>query len=311
MDRRGRKKKIGAGKLLAVFLSAFFLFLLLGVLLVFGKLNLLDRSGAQRESFSLTRFVRGRSDGIVNVLLIGSDQRVAGTDDIGRGDVTMLCSLNKKTGAVKLVSIERSVGVPWPGHGDVMLTSYYSYNGPAATAKNLSELFDVRIDGYAHVDFDTFRQVVERIGGVDVELSAAEAGGVNEALGYAACAEGENHLDGESALAFCRLRAIDDNWNRTGRQRRVIQAVLTRSRSLSLGELNALADAVLPLIETDLGNSQIAGLLLSAGKFAGAQTEQLMLPDRAKTWGDFGAEAVTRCDYDYEAKRLDEFLYGS
>ena len=67
---------------------------------------------------------------------------------------------------------------------------------------------------------------------------------------------------------------------------------------------------MLPLIDTDLSNSEIAGLLLSAGKFAGAETEQMTLPDRSKTWGDYGAEAVTRCDYDSEAGRLRDFLRG-
>ena len=314
MKQDRARKKIGAGKLLAVFLAAFLFFLMMGLLLVFGKLSRLDRSEAERESFSLTRTVKnllpGGEGDTVKVLLIGSDQRMADGSDIGRGDVTMLCALNKKTGAIKLVSFERSLGVPWPGHGDVMLTSFYRFNGAAATVENLSELFDVKIDGYAHVDFDTFRQIIETIGGVDVELSAEEAYGVNSALGWSACGEGENHMDGAAALAFCRLRAIDDNWNRTGRQRRVIQAILTKSKSLSLSELNELADTVLPLIDTDLSNSEIAGLLLSAGKFAGAETEQMMLPDRSKTWGDYGAEAVTRCDYDSETGRLRDFLRG-
>ena len=83
--------------------------------------------------------------------------RIPNTDDIGRGDVTMLCSLNKKTGAVKLASFERGTGVPWEGHEWLMLTSFYRFNGPAATTEVLGECFQIDFDAYAHVDFDSFR----------------------------------------------------------------------------------------------------------------------------------------------------------
>ena len=319
MHQKRNRKKGGAGIALLVVLGLFLLIVLGAAGLVSGKLGRLDRDGytdvvdedgnivsVQQEKkgtggvFGVLKGVLGGGKDVVNILLIGSDMRIPHTDDIGRGDVTMLCSLNKKTGAVKLASFERGTGVPWEGHEWLMLTSFYRFNGAAATTKVLGECFQIDFDGYAHVNFESFREIIDTIGGVDVELTAGEAGAIGLPYG------GMNHLDGEHALAFCRLRSIDSNWERTGRQRRTIQAVLTKAKTLKLTELNDLANTVLPMIDTDLDNETITGLMMSLGKFAGTTADQLMVPDKTHLLP--GGMGYNKADFDYEAERIREFL---
>lgn len=251
-----------------------------------------------------------KESSIVNILLIGSDYRMSSLD-LGRGDVTMLVSLNKDTGEIGLASFERGTGVPWADNGDVMLTSFYKYNGAQATTEVLERCFLLDIAGYVHVDFMSFINVIDAVGGVDIELSNAEAWAINGGLGYPALQQGMNHLDGDLALRYCRLRSIDDNWNRTGRQRNTIQALINKTKTLSISELNSLADTILPMIDTDLTELQIAGLMLSAPKFLGATASQLMVPEKANTWYYVGRESVLGCDYTAEAARLHEFIYGT
>ena len=318
--RRRRRKRRHAGRSLLVILCLLLLIVLGAAGVVSGKLARLDRDGfadVVDENGSIVSIQQGKtatggifgvlkgalgigSKDTVNILLIGSDMRIPNTDDIGRGDVTMLCSLNKKTGAVKLASFERGTGVPWEGHEWLMLTSFYRFNGPAATTKVLGECFQIDFDAYAHVDFDSFREIIDTIGGVDVELTAGEADKLGLPYG------GMNHLDGKQALAFCRLRSIDSNWERTGRQRRTIQAVLTKAKTLSLTDLNDLADSVLPMIDTDLDNETITGLMMSLGKFAGKKADQLMVPDRDHILP--GGMGYNKADFDYEAERIRVFL---
>ncbi len=318
--RRRKKRRSRAGRTLLFILCLFLLIVLGAAGVVAGKLGRLDRDGftdvidengavvsVQQEKTNtggMVGVLKGMlgvgSRDVVNILLIGSDMRIPNTDDIGRGDVTMLCSLNKKTGAVKLASFERGTGVPWEGHEWLMLTSFYRFNGAAATTKVLGECFQIDFDGYAHVDFESFREIVDAIGGVDVELTPGEAGKLD--LPYS----GMNHLDGAHALAFCRLRSIDSNWERTGRQRRTIQAALTKAKSLSLTELNDLANTVLPMIDTDLDNETITGLMMSLGKFAGKTADQLMVPDREHILP--GGMGYNKADFDYEAERIRAFL---
>ncbi len=318
--RRRRRKRSHAGRTLLVILCLLLLLVLGAAGAVSGKLARLDRDGfvdVVDENGSIVSIQQGKtatggifgvlkgalgigSKDTVNILLIGSDMRIPNTDDIGRGDVTMLCSLNKKTGAVKLASFERGTGVPWEGHEWLMLTSFYRFNGPAATTKVLGECFQIDFDAYAHVDFDSFREIIDTIGGVDVELTAGEADKLGLPYG------GMNHLNGKQALAFCRLRSIDSNWERTGRQRRTIQAVLTKAKTLSLTDLNDLADSVLSMIDTDLDNETIIGLMMSLGTFAGKTADQLMVPDRDHILP--GGMGYNKADFDYEAERIRVFL---
>lgn len=250
--------------------------------------------------------------GIINILLIGTDELLPDSDDLGRGDVTMLCSLDRTSGDIKLVSFERSTAVPWQGHGDVMLTNTFTYGGAELTTDSVRNCFRVDIAGYVHFDFQSFCAVIDALGGVDIELTAAEAQALTEDT-YSELwfSEGVNHLTGEGALRYCRLRRIDDNWQRTERQRKTVQAALNAARSLRLSQLDELAEASLPLIDTDLSVRQLASLLLAAPKFVGAQTQQLTVPDRANIRVHDGYDKdVTGCDYKYESERLHKFLYG-
>ena len=91
-----------------------------------------------------------------------------------------------------------------------------------------------------------------------------------------------------------------------------MQAILTRTKKLSLSRISELAETMLPLIDTDLTGRQLASLLLAAPKFAGAQAEQMTIPDRNNIWTYDGTdESVTGCDYRAESERLHEFIYGS
>lgn len=250
--------------------------------------------------------------GIINILLIGTDELLPDSDDLGRGDVTMLCSLDRASGSVKLVSFERSTAVPWAGHGDVMLTNSFTYGGAELTTDSVRNCFRVDIAGYVHFDFESFREIIDALGGIDVELTAEEAAALTEDT-YTEVwfSEGTNHLDGDGALRFCRLRRIDDNWERVARQRRAVQAVLTRAKSLRLTQIDDVAAAVLPLIDTDLSARQLASLLLAAPRFIGTEAEQLTIPDRDSIWVHDGYDDdVTGCDYGHESERLRVFLYG-
>ena len=234
-----------------------------------------------------------QENNVVNVLLIGSDYRIPHTSDPGRADVTMLCSLNKKTGSIKLVSFERGIMLDVPGVGQDLLTHSFHWGGAELTTNLLREYFLVDIAGYAHVDFDSFSAVVDAVGGVDITLTNAEANRLKLPTGL-------NHLDGANALRYCRLRSIDSNWQRIARQRTTVQAILNRVKNMSVRELDQLSQKVLPLIHTDLSKGEITSILMNATKFFGVTAEQMTIPDHNNQY----------CDFQYEADRLHDFLYN-
>lgn len=245
------------------------------------------RSGNKAEG----KVFKGKN--VVNVLLIGSDYRIPYTSDPGRADVTMLCSLNKKSGGVKLVSFERGIMVEVPGVGTDLLTHSFHWGGAELTTELLREDFLLDIAGYAHVDFESFSALVDAVGGVDITLTDAEAWALK-------LRTGPNHLDGADALRYCRLRSIDSNWQRIARQRNTVQAILNRVKDLNLTELDRLSQTVLPLIHTDLSKGEITSILMTAPKFLGATAEQMTVPDNFDQ----------HCDFQYESERLKAFLYN-
>ncbi len=247
--------------------------------------------------------------GVINVLFLGTDFQV--TDgDRGRADSNMLCSLNLKNGEIRLVSFERGIGVPVPGRGSDLLTHAYHWGGPALSQSIISQMFAVKVDGYAQVDFGSFAGIIDVLGGVDVELTELEAKALNGAIATNVWAweemhEGWNHLCGHDALEYCRLRSIDSDWNRQRRQRTVLEQIQKSCSSLSPLKLVKLANVVLPLIHTNLSRKDVVTIVRNLPKLARGDVSQLQVPDHN------GSQGYIRCIPDYESKKIANFLYDA
>ena len=119
-------------------------------------------------------------------------------------------------------------------------------------------------------------------------------------------------MDGTAALSYARCRKIDSNWHRIKRQRTVIQAVVTKTKDLSITELNDLLNNVLPLVQTNLTKLEITELLLSAPKYRGVIIQQMTVPIKGSYGGmrDIGGRSLFSVDFETNAKALREFIYG-
>ena len=248
------------------------------------------------------------ADKIFNILLLGTDERLPGTSDRGRADVTMLCSLNMRTGDIKLVSFERGIMVPIPDRGNDLLTHAYKWGGADLSVSLIEDLFDVEIDAYAQADFERFAEVIDILGGIDMELTQLEAIGVSDMVeedhtGYARLHEGMNHMDGTQALCYCRLRRFDDNWARQERQRKVLAACQVKLNDLSITDATALIRKVVDMIDTDLSIKDLASLLLHVNDFMNGKCTTMQVPENIP-----GKENVS-CDFTAEGERITDFIY--
>ena len=267
----------------------------------------IDVEAAAAEGIILPKGEANAAEKVVNILLLGTDLRLPGTSDPGRADSTMLCSLNLTTGEVKLVSFERGIFVPIPEREADLLTHAYHWGGAELSQSIIEQCFLLDLAGYAQVDVERFVEIIDAIGGVDIELTGVEAYVLNGRRGSEqsenALHEGINHLNGSKALAYCRLRSTDDDWKRQQRQRNTIKACLAQLKTLSVREVDQLANIVLPMIHTNLSKGQIASLLLNAPKFIRGEVSQLQVPDRNMT------NFYIKCDFDYESKKISNFIY--
>ena len=135
-------------------------------------------------------------------------------------------------------------------------------NGFNLLNETLEYNFGVSGDHNVEVDFSGFKAAIEAVGGVTIELTAAEAKHLNSQNSNWALVEGNNHLDGEQALAYSRIRKIGDDFGRTSRQRTVLLALMEKAKTLSITELYNLAKSVMPMITTDMTDAQILGYVL-------------------------------------------------
>ena len=203
-------------------------------------------------------------DSIVNILLIGQDRRE--NQGRQRSDTMILCTVDLKEKTLVLTSFLRDmyVKIPeWEGknYGSNRINVCYAIGGMGMLDKCLEENFGIVVDYNVEVDFVSFEKIVDILGGVDVELTANEAGHLNHILGVGNyLKEGMNHMDGHMALGYARIRKLDSDFVRTDRQRNVMLAIMERAKTMSLSEVTDIVVEVFPMITTDMTNGAIYGL---------------------------------------------------
>ncbi len=212
---------------------------------------------------------------IKNILLIGSDSR--GTNDMGRSDSIMLMSINTSTQKIHLVSFMRTMYVNIPGKMWFALNTAYFFGGPDLLIETIENNFRVEIDDYMIINFSSFESMIDLVGGIDIELTSAEAKYLNNLRGTNFNA-GVNHLNGTLALDYARIRKIDTDFHRTGRQRLVMEILLEQVLHSNVGTLNRFAQEMLPQINTSMSNSEILDYVLHVGEYTNYEIDEMMLP---------------------------------
>lgn len=262
-------------------------------------------------------------DDVFNILILGTDERTKEFNVNARSDAMILMSIDKKDNSVKLVSLERGMGVPildgqYKGYYDI-LTHIFRYGGADLVVRTVREVLKVDVDHYVRFNFTAVKEIVDLAGGIDVELTANEAWALNEVISMThttddqkKLTEGMNHLDGGVTLSFARLRSIDSDWRRIERQRKVIIAMVDALKGSGITELNNLANEALPMVQTNLTKLEIAELMLYAPNLLSASFDQMTIPQQGTYGGATGlnGQGMFAPDYELNSQILHEFLYG-
>lgn len=234
---------------------------------------------------------------VTNILLLATDSRQKG--GAGRSDVMMLVSVNEETGKIVLCSFLRDLYAHYPTEpknpingGYDKLNHAHAYGGPSLTMAVLKETFNIDVKHYVKVDFSSFVQVVDAVGGIDLYLTAGEAQHINRyEAGNAMeshltnytpaplqAVAGMHHLNGVQALAHARNRSIGSDFQRTQRQRNVISAIVGKAGNLSLSQINHLLDVFLPLVTTNISVDKMKDLIGKIPAMLGYSIESTKVP---------------------------------
>lgn len=245
---------------------------------------------------------------ITNILLIGADQMDKGTQ---RSDSMMLISIDNNTKKLRMVSFLRDLYVQIPTLGKNKLNAAFSKDGAGLTMQTLENNFRINIDKYVMTDFNNFATIIDKLGGIDVVMTKEEAAYMNK-IKHSNLTSGKNHLRGTLALYYSRMRYLDSDFGRTGRQRQVITAMLTKMKTLNLAELTSLMYDNLHLVTTNLTDSDLAYLCSIGLNVAKYDTGTMCVPAKG-TYQDKpvdGVGAVLDPDLEANCTKLWAFLYG-
>ena len=247
------------------------------------------------------------SDQVFNVVLFGYDYGSKSYPH-GRSDAMIVLSLNKTAKKVKIISLSRTAYAAIPGYKNTRLSHAHGYGGPDLAIRAIELNYKFRIDRFAACSFDGFRQIIDVLGGVKIELTAAEAKVLREHFGGFKSA-GVYNLNGEQALLYVRTRKIDTDRERTGRQRKLLISLATKARSLSVADYPRLLERILPLVSTDFTKTELLGQLASVPTYLGWNFEQHLIPAKPYKLVLRDNFEVILMNWPYEVDYLHEIMY--
>ncbi|MEE0300751.1 MAG: LCP family protein [Blautia sp.] len=256
---------------------------------------------------------------IKSILLIGQDKREGQSRQ--RSDSMILATLDKDQKTISLTSFMRDLYVAIPGYSSTRINAAYAYGGMDLLDETLTQNFGVEIDGNVEVDFEVFQVLVDKVGGIDLELTQAEADyicGRDQSVLYPQplrtdwdLQEGMNHLDGEQALIHARNRSIgNSDYRRTERQQEVLMAAFEKVKDLSAFSIAGLVKDVLPLVTTDLSFTEIIGYVMDVMSIGTGDIATYRIPeDGAYTPQTISGMQVLVPDLEQNRKYLQQVLY--
>lgn len=251
-------------------------------------------------------------DNVLNILLIGTDSRNPSVDR-GRSDSMILVSVNKKTEKVIMTSFLRDTWVQIPDIGPQRLNAAYAFGGPPLLVKTMQANFGIRIDKYVTINFNSFKDTIDTIGGVDIRVTDEEVPYINSGAKNSEKLKqgGKYTLNGEQALAYSRIRYIGTDFGRTQRQRTVMDEIFRKTKGMSLSELSDFLEKILPNVSTNFEKSEIFWLLLKVSDYLSYPRTEQSIPNT----GSFknmviDGMMVLGIDFEKYNKELKESIYG-
>lgn len=213
---------------------------------------------------------------ILNIMLVGQDRREG--QGRQRSDTMILATFNQSKKTITLTSFMRDQFVNIPGYGKTKLCHAYQYGGMSLLKETIYNHYGVDIHGMIEVDFSGFEDIIDLLGGVEIDLTKKEAKKLNKDGGWS-LSSGVERLNGEQALLYARLRSIDTDYKRAERQRNVLTSLIEEYKSQSLTKMLSLLEEILPLVTTNIPKTDLTQYATSLfPMLSGAQVETLRIP---------------------------------
>ena len=323
--RKKKRRKRGIGKIVFLVIEILVILILIAALYVWSKLDEMNRTTVDETAVGISDEIDEElMQGYTNIALFGLDTRDSDASlATGRSDTIMVVSINNDTSEIRMISVYRDtyLGID-DGEGNLSYqkanAAYASY-GAEGAMRMLNQNLDLDITDYVTVDFYALVEVVDLMGGVELEITEAEAEVINKWIDATAEIVGveSSHIDGAGtylcdgvqATAYCRIRSTSGgDFTRAQRQRTVLAQLFKSARSSSLTTLNSVIDAVLPDVETSLTNAEIVTLASHLANYSLADTSGFPFDLTTATYDSVGSVDVP-CTLETNVTQLYEFFF--
>lgn len=258
---------------------------------------------------------------VFTILLIGSDSRTVGED--GRSDAMILVSINKKTKSLIATSVLRDIYLSIPGVGNNRVNAAFAYGGADLLMDTIEQNLKIHVDRYASIDFYSFMEVIDALDGITLNVTQEEIPIINRYITSLNKITGQKEedglltepgtltLNGKQALGYARNRYIGMDFERTARQRRVLEKVFDKVKKSNLIELNRLLNIILPQVTTNLTQGEIFSLLLKLPDYKNYDIKQWSVPvEGSYSFLRIRGMAVIDMDFDKNIREIDKRIFS-
>ncbi len=328
------KKKRKKRKIILLIVEAIVLIIVLGLLYVWQALNKIQKEPTDTiDSGELANNEEELDDETVEILkgyedvaLFGVDNYFNGHADSGNSDVIMIASINNDTKEVKLVSVYRDTFLDTDIGRDSSPNFHkanraFALGGAAQSTSMLNASLDLDIQHYITVDFKVVTDVVNMLGGVEIDVDSAELQYINHHIDTTAAATGDTPvhltttglqtLNGTQATAYARIRSTaGSDFARAQRQREVINQIVKKAKQSDLATINEIINQVFPEISTNYTNMDIIRLAASMFSYELVDSTGFPFSKYPASLGGSKGDVVIAADLESNVKALHRYLYG-
>ena len=324
-SRRAKKRK--KAKMITFAIEAVVLVVLLLVLYVLNRTErfskvVFDDKVVQDSVNELTEETLETMEEYTNIALFGLDTRQAGSLGKGnRSDTIMVASINNKTKDVKIVSIYRDSYLNLANDKYRKCNEAYSIGGPEQAVAMLNMNLDLKIDHYMSVDFLAVSEVVDLLGGIEIDVDEYEIEHLNNYTVETSKVTGKKTnklkstglqtLDGVQATSYCRIRyTAGDDFKRTERQREVLETIAKKAKTMSVSQLDEIIKAVFPMCATNMTVDQLLAIAADGLSYNIKGTTGFPFDVTTDSVGSAGS-CVIPVDMEKNVKQLHNYLFES
>jgi len=276
------------------------------------KIQTIDFNYSDSEVGINTTTLPDTKNKITNVLLLGADKQEKATDTM------IVLSIDETNNKLKLTSLMRDTYIYFGEGMSNKLNYAYHYGGPLLTVKTINENFNLDIRDYVLVDFDGLSNVIDALGGVEInvlpeEIRYLNGGEAASGVKIPVTHSGKQILNGNQALGYCRIRKVGNvDYQRTERQRTVLMQLLNKMKDTSVLQLPKYIDALAGCAETSISKGEMISLADTILSYSKNGVEESRVPYDGYRHDSTDANGWYYMQWDKEenVKLLHEFIYG-